>query len=411
MQGTLAAAPEDRVADDGLIYSRSRAVVCTVLVTSATAATLLNSPDWILSARRWFVVALLAALAIATNEGQRKILRKINLNLTVFDTQAVWLMPAIFLAGPGQALALCLVHAAWCKWRLADVSTWRRVDMILQYALPAVLTSILWSELLAAGIFSSAMALLIVGATFSIANFSVVAFKFVFVYREPLKELIHPASVWFLDLCVTALGLMAVLALRDSLWLFFLPMAACMMTQHSMLHPELSAQVNEDTKTGIANVRGFNEMAEKIADRALREGFHVALFMIDVDNFKKINDTYGHPAGDEVLKEIAKRLIGCTRSVDLVARFGGEEFVVLTPLHAGQDPIDVGERLRSAVDRESFVLSDRTLLSVSVSVGCFTSAAASFVYPRDLIDDAVRGADFALYEAKRAGKNCVKVAT
>ena len=161
-----------------------------------------------------------------------------------------------------------------------------------------------------------------------------------------------------------------------------------------------------DTLTGIFNRLYFTKRFDYEYQRAARYAIPLTCVMIDIDHFKRVNDTHGHQAGDQVLRGVAGILEGALRKVDLIARYGGEEMVVIlpqTPLERGHE---VAERLRAAVAAAEF--SDgRTSLRCTISLG----VAA---YPHEGVeseDDLLRLADEALYRAKAAGRNRVEVQT
>ena len=126
--------------------------------------------------------------------------------------------------------------------------------------------------------------------------------------------------------------------------------------------------------------------------------------MLDIDFFKHINDNYGHDAGDEVLKEFARRLSLNVRAIDMACRYGGEEFVVLMPETDEADALMVAERVRSQVADVPFVLSTGGSLDVTVSVGVATSRGLG-----DAPEGLIRRADAGVYEAKQSGRNRVVV--
>jgi diguanylate cyclase (GGDEF)-like protein len=134
-----------------------------------------------------------------------------------------------------------------------------------------------------------------------------------------------------------------------------------------------------------------------------RSGRPLTVAMVDIDHFKKVNDTWGHLAGDQVLAAIARVLAGQLRSYDVAGRFGGEEFAVLLPGATGATARLVAERLRSAI-AATRPLPGSTL-RVTVSIG----VAAAIPAPEDC-QDLVAAADEALYEAKQAGRNQVRLA-
>ena len=168
---------------------------------------------------------------------------------------------------------------------------------------------------------------------------------------------------------------------------------------------ELSREASSDALTGLANRRAFDARLEEEIERAARLRTHLALVLIDVDDFKQVNDVHGHQTGDEVLRAISQALGAVTRELDLPARIGGEEFALLLPGTALEDARTVAEHVRVAVSQCSVTTASGEELHVSASFG-----ASEFPMCRT-IDALVATADGALYEAKRGGKNCVVAAT
>ncbi|HUX62173.1 GGDEF domain-containing protein [Sulfuricella sp.] len=155
-----------------------------------------------------------------------------------------------------------------------------------------------------------------------------------------------------------------------------------------------------DSLTQVPNRRALMEHAEHALAR--RSGSPLALLMIDVDNFKLINDTHGHPAGDEVLRKVAGRLAGRLRGHDVLGRYGGEEFCVIAPDTDTGGALNLAESLRETIASSSFA-TECGNLSVSISIGI--SHCPSDV-TREL-KDVLAEADAALYAAKQAGRNKV----
>ncbi len=158
-----------------------------------------------------------------------------------------------------------------------------------------------------------------------------------------------------------------------------------------------------DGLTKIYNHRFFQELFEKEFKRSDRYGTVFSLIMLDIDFFKKINDTYGHLYGDEILKEMAELVKGCLRTMDLLARYGGEEFAVLLPETNLHEAVQTAERIRRAVEGFDFMASRGKGLKVTVSQGV-TYYPSPGVTSRS---DIVAKADSALYEAKESGRNRV----
>jgi two-component system, cell cycle response regulator len=157
-----------------------------------------------------------------------------------------------------------------------------------------------------------------------------------------------------------------------------------------------------DELTGLHNRRylfaHLNELLERVSD----SNGKTAVMLFDIDHFKQVNDRYGHAAGDEVLRELAGRAVRQVRSVDLVGRLGGEEFVVVMPETSLSGAVIVAERVRTAVADEPFVLQEGgTRLPVTVSVGVAVTGAED----DDTQESLLKRADDALYAAKREGRN------
>jgi diguanylate cyclase (GGDEF)-like protein len=166
----------------------------------------------------------------------------------------------------------------------------------------------------------------------------------------------------------------------------------------------VASQATIDALTGIANRRSFDEELALEWRRAHRIGDSFALVLLDLDDFKKVNDTYGHPAGDAVLRTVGEVLGSAVRQIDLAARYGGEEFVVLVPESDLKGAAQLAKRLRLALSKARTELPDGQLLKVTASFGVAGKGELQSA------EQLVAAADEALYEAKRAGKNRVVAA-
>jgi diguanylate cyclase (GGDEF)-like protein len=155
-----------------------------------------------------------------------------------------------------------------------------------------------------------------------------------------------------------------------------------------------------DGLTGLKTRRFFEQCLDTEVQRAGRTGHPVGLLIIDVDHFKRVNDTYGHPGGDRVLAEVARRLTVAARPGSVVARYGGEEFVILL---SDLDPARLAaeaEHIRQAIGNTPMAVQSGALLGVTASVG-----AACFPEHADTAGALVQTADNALYAAKESGRN------
>ena len=158
-----------------------------------------------------------------------------------------------------------------------------------------------------------------------------------------------------------------------------------------------------DPLTGLHNRRYMQGQLDALSQRAARGGSPVSALLLDIDHFKKINDSFGHDVGDEVLREFAVRLASNVRAVDLPCRYGGEEFVTVMPDTTQDDAERIAERIRRYVSGSPFrVAHGSELLTVTISIGVATSTGEA-----DTSEALLKRADEALYEAKAAGRNRV----
>jgi two-component system, cell cycle response regulator len=168
----------------------------------------------------------------------------------------------------------------------------------------------------------------------------------------------------------------------------------------------LRIQASHDSLTGVWNRRAILERLGDELARAGREGTPVAVALADLDHFKRINDSYGHAAGDAVLCEAVNRMRVSLRLYDAIGRYGGEEFLMVLPGCTTQDAVKLADRLRMSIGQETVEVTGRHIV-VTSSLG----VAASDTIP--VLDAAslIRAADTALYRAKAGGRNCLELAT
>ena len=165
-----------------------------------------------------------------------------------------------------------------------------------------------------------------------------------------------------------------------------------------LLREQLKEVAYTDALTGIYNRLHFNRLLDAEMDKIKRYGGELSIIFFDIDNFKQINDTYGHPTGDAVLKEIAEVIASANRSTDVFARYGGEEFIILTVSTNAQGASEHAQRLKQDIEQHRFEIG-----RVTASFGVTECNLSS--------DDRLtllQRADKALYQAKSDGRNCVR---
>ncbi len=171
--------------------------------------------------------------------------------------------------------------------------------------------------------------------------------------------------------------------------------------QNARMYRAMEERATTDGLTGLTNHRAFRERLAQVHALAERTGQKFTLILTDIDHFKKVNDTYGHPVGDAVLKRVAAVFAGRARKVDVVARYGGEEFVLILPDTDGEGAELFANKLREEVAAQ-VMTSEQGPFHVTISMGIAE-------YPQDTRDSSelIERADQALYRCKRAGRNCV----
>ncbi|OIO71397.1 MAG: hypothetical protein AUJ57_07150 [Zetaproteobacteria bacterium CG1_02_53_45] len=171
-------------------------------------------------------------------------------------------------------------------------------------------------------------------------------------------------------------------------------------TERKRLEDELMRQARIDALTGLNNRRYFFELAEHELARAKRHHAPFAVLMLDLDYFKRVNDTYGHLVGDKVLQKLATACVQTLREIDIIGRIGGEEFAILLPETKGKQALDVAERLRLTIAGEAIANKQGDAIHFTVSIGVTILIATDAI-----VEDILNRADTALYAAKNSGRN------
>jgi diguanylate cyclase (GGDEF)-like protein len=168
------------------------------------------------------------------------------------------------------------------------------------------------------------------------------------------------------------------------------------------LFEKMQRQATTDGLTGLANHKRLYELLERELWRSRRYGGHISLIMVDIDNLKKINDEFGHRAGDKVIKTISTTIKKCIRQIDTAARYGGDEFAVILPNTSLAEAVVVAERMVELAANSPITWENEQIpLSISVGLGQYDSAHSP--------EDITSRSDQALYLAKQAGKNTVRI--
>lgn len=332
------------------------------------------------------------------------------------DMTSVWTFAAALVLPPALTVFLCAVVLGYAWLRHERRSGMRAYRQVFGAAVvvASCLVARLVLNLVTAGAGSSGPAYrAVLGVAVAMLVYAAVNFfvLFVAIYLavRPVKlaELLENRQDVSLEFATLCLGGLTALALAEQPLLAVLVVPPLFVLQRSVLTKQLEIAATTDAKTGLLNAATWQSMAQHELARAHREHEPAAVLIIDMDNFKSVNDTYGHIAGDVVLRAVADCLVRELRQYDAIGRFGGEEFVAML---AGVDEltaVGISERVReqiqllevsAAADGQPAVIA----LSASIGISCFPEHGGE-------LEDLLHAADSALYAAKRAGRNRVVV--
>jgi diguanylate cyclase (GGDEF)-like protein len=191
---------------------------------------------------------------------------------------------------------------------------------------------------------------------------------------------------------------------RDEHVFAILANSAALALENAFLHQKMEQLTISDELTSIYNYRYFKMRLEDEMRRSVRYGQSLSLIMIDIDWFKRFNDTYGHETGNRLLRGIVRVFADCIRDVDILARYGGEEFIIILPQTGQTEAYIIGERIREKIAKSRFTIGpvgdELVKITVSIGISCYPENGR----PES---ELVESVDQALYQAKGAGKNLV----
>jgi len=247
-------------------------------------------------------------------------------------------------------------------------------------------------------------ALLALGLYFGLNVVLVLSTIYLAVGPVPLRQLLPDREELALEIGTLVLGLLAAQLLINIPWLMPVVLVLMVLLQRSSLVSQLEVAAATDTKTGLLNAAAWQELAQRELVRSQHVDSPCALLLLDLDHFKRVNDTLGHLAGDAALRAIGEALKRELRGYDAVARFGGEEFVVFLNDLSLDEAVVVAERTLARV--RDLVIGGQTPDSTALSLTASIGLAAYPEHGADLTD-LLEAADLALYGAKRAGRDRV----
>jgi diguanylate cyclase (GGDEF)-like protein len=373
-----------------------------------TAASLLTVP---VTLAQLGTFLLLTALAVAQTEVSRRLerQRRILSNGPYISMTSVWLLPAGLLL-PAQLVAalgfVLYVYLAFRSWSGTRPGEFHRVAAnATTMILSAVAAGVVAHLALGSGVATVTLA----GLAFFTVNTALTGLGLYLADPESATPVSCLGNMDdnLLELSTLCVGALLVMVLNEEPLLSVLVILPLYVLQRSVLIKRLEELATTDQKTQLLNATTWQDGAQREISRAARDNGSFGAMMIDLDHFKRINDTYGHLAGDDVLKAVAAVVKQETRAHDLVGRFGGEEFVALLPSTSKEDAIITAERIRQRVSE--LIISTKTNEGAAVDIERQTASIGVAAYPLDglSIEEVMASADAAVYAAKHGGRNRV----
>jgi len=334
----------------------------------------------------------------------------------VKDVYAVWELPMVFLLPGIYALIVPAIRLTLTQFRVKRVPVYRRVYTAAAIGISYGCARLVYMGVLPVGhnprayLWShTAMWLVAAGAgalTQWVINQALVlpAYKLANPAARIRDELLGRESLHndATELCA---ALLVAVGMTISFLTLIIALPLATLLQRSFRHAHLLNEARADSKTGLLNAATWEREAAAEVARAVRTSSPLAVALLDLDRFKRINDSYGHLVGDEVLREIAKVMSGVLREYDLAGRFGGEEFVMLLPQTRAPDAFRIAERVRAHIAQMPISASGGERVPVTVSIGVAALDAGS---SRELTE-LLAAADAALYRAKASGRDQVQM--
>ncbi len=411
------------------LWSQHTSFVLALGALSAVAAsvgltTLLHDDGragiWVRAAA---ILLLSAAFELVTAriDGQRRRLA----SGPFVDMSSVWTFAAAVVLPPGQA-SLLIVALGLQQWlgtqrkngaRLyRHVVTWVAILIAVQSASGALTYVRPHLESLPAGVAASLTVVTALGVYFTVDSLLLFGVRYLAVRPAPFTSfLVASAGDAGLELATLCLGGLAALTLMHQPWLILLVLPPMFILQRGALVKQLEHAASTDAKTGLLNATTWEQLAQREIARAEREHSRLAIFILDLDFFKNVNDQHGHLVGDSALVDVALCLTHELRTYDVIGRFGGEEFVAMLPDIDLPEARRVAERIRERIAAVSITPMGSARTDRSEPAGPDATLSASIGvagYPAHGTDlpTLLHSADSALYVAKRTGRNRVSIA-
>jgi diguanylate cyclase (GGDEF)-like protein len=369
----------------------------------------------------WFRFAMLAACAtvhlqLSRRQEERRRSRKVTVQI---DLVGIWSFAGVVVL-PIHLALLAIVLSRTQRWFVARRPLYRYTFSTSSVLLAAVAThetiasfgAHSWSQLDVARSITAFGVLMIGGLVYFASQALVIGAGAILLSTAAptLRAVLGTKDDNELEVVTISLGTVAAILLVNLPAALVIMVAVGVIANNIAEVRQLQVDVRTDPKTGLLNMRGWREVAEREMNRASRDDQRCALLMVDLDHFKNINDTWGHPAGDDVLEYVSHALRSATRPSDVIGRFGGEEFVLLLPDADTKEAEAAGERIRQTISELHVPTTDKRGGPVAISERTTSIGVAVYPVHADALDTLLQAADAAVYEAKEGGRNQVRLA-
>jgi diguanylate cyclase (GGDEF)-like protein len=400
------------------LWSQSRQVLAVLFLVEilAIVLTIATSTQYSIDREDWLTGAVLAMASIAHMETARSIERireTLRADAPYIDLKSVWAFAAVILLPLPLAVSLVVMTHVHLRWRVVHSPIFRWTYSAATVVLATHAAAAVLQAGLPIGVYpglptgwQGVSVVILAGLIRWFVNHGLVAMIILVASPQtPGRTALGSFGAVIIELSGVSLGGVAALVAATDPWYVLLIMPPLLLLHRSLLlhHYELAARTDE--KTRLANAMHWSEMARRELSRAARDDTSVGILMIDLDHFKRVNDTHGHLAGDAVLKAVADAIRKESRDYDLAGRFGGEEFVLLLPGITTENLLARAERLRDRIkDLKVHTMGNN---NGRIEIADLTASIGAVTYPAGgaHLDNLLLAVDAALYEAKRTGRN------
>jgi len=390
-------------------------VVGIAALTAVSVSALNQSITWQDTSR----ALLLTAIALLHAEAARNVerIRRRDDAVAHIDLNSTWTVAAALVLPLYLAAAVILAIYVHVWLRVRKTPLHRRAFNVAMYILAAGAARLVF-DINGPGpiedrLNGGAGALAVLGALVAYTAVNVVILtcwlSVASLTENPLKTALGTAQDNALEAATLCLGVFIAIALDRYPLLVLVGVPLILVLHRNVLIRQLEEDARTDTKTGLLNATAWTDTARDEISRAQRRGEGVGVLVLDLDLFKRVNDTYGHLAGDDVLVEFAAATRAEVRVSDSVGRFGGEEFVVLLPDITVDHMVAIAERVRKRIENLTVIASAGSVPQIITDLSVSIGASAYPIHGMDL-DQLMDAADKALYKAKDNGRNQTQVA-